>query len=508
MKNALVVRYPIQDRMSFLWLLIGTVLGMFGISIGNWIIPITAWLAPIFIIRFMRTQRRAWLAYLVLVVVSAVASHFALPPLLPMRTEILTGAAIVTSLIYLADRLLVPRLPGFAGTLVFPLAYTAAEFINTATNPVGSFGMTAYTQYDNLALLQLASVTGMWGIVFLMSWLASAVNWAWERAFDWPQTRLGITVYVGILALVLLFGQTRLWFAPSSTDTVRVAGITAVDFRSHQDEMMQALDQDREAFRRMMAARHAAYFEATIREAQAGAQIVVWPEFSAPVAAEDEAALIARGQEVARAEGIYLTLPMGVQFQNDAPYEQKMLLIDPDGEIVLEHFKYGGKGMEGNRVDGDGILRTATTPFGVLSGAICWDMDFPGSIIQSGRNGTDIMLSPSLEFREISPIHGHMAVLRGIENGTSVVRVADNGLSVISDPYGRILATMDHFTAGQKVITAQVPTRGVSTVYPIIGDLFGWLAIAGFIGMVVWSVVNRRRAPHVVPTGSGEPQPA
>ena len=164
--------------------------------------------------------------------------------------------------------------------------------------------------------------------------------------------------------------------------------------------------------------------------------------------------------------------------------------------------------MEGNRVDGDGILRTASTPFGVLSGAICWDMDFPGTIIQAGRNGTDIMLSPSLEFRAISPIHGHMAVLRGIENGTSVVRVADNGLSVISDPYGRILAQMDHFTAGERVIVAQVPTRGVSTIYAIIGDLFGWLAIAGFIVMVVWGVVNWRRTPRAAPTGAGELQPA
>ena len=49
----------------------------------------------------------------------------------------------------------------------------------------------AYTQYGNLPLLQLLSVTGLWGIDFLMSWLASVVNWAWERGFAWPRVRGG-----------------------------------------------------------------------------------------------------------------------------------------------------------------------------------------------------------------------------------------------------------------------------------------------------------------------------
>jgi apolipoprotein N-acyltransferase len=193
------------------------------------------------------------------------------------------------------------------------------------------------------------------------------------------------------------------------------------------------------------------YFEETIRQARAGAQIVVWPEHAAPVAKEDEPALVARAQEVARQEGIYL-------------------------------------------FNGDGILRTAATPYGVLSGVICWDTDFPSTVLQAGRNGTDILLSPSLDFREIDPIHAHMAIVRAIENGVSVVRVSDNGLSVVADPYGRILAATDHFTAGKRNIVAQVPTQGVQTLYPIIGDLFGWLAVVGFVIIAAWAVIQGRRA--------------
>ncbi|HEY6057795.1 MAG TPA: nitrilase-related carbon-nitrogen hydrolase, partial [Candidatus Limnocylindrales bacterium] len=130
----------------------------------------------------------------------------------------------------------------------------------------------------------------------------------------------------------------------------------------------------------------------------------------------------------------------------------------------------------------------------VISGVICWDTDYPGVVLQAGRNGTDILVSPSLDFREIDPIHAYMAVVRAIENGVSVVRVSDNGLSVIADPYGRILAATDFFTAGPMVIVAQVPTRGVTTLYPIIGDLFGWLAIVGFVLVAAWALLAGRLA--------------
>jgi apolipoprotein N-acyltransferase len=167
-------------------------------------------------------------------------------------------------------------------------------------------------------------------------------------------------------------------------------------------------------------------------------------------------------------------MPMGTIYQDpQIPYEQKILVIDPAGEVVLEHFKYGGVGFEGNRVNGDGILRTAQTPFGVLSALICWDTDFPRTVSQAGCNGTDILLSPSLGERGISPLHSTMAILRTIENGVSLVRVGDNELSVITDSYWRVLASMDYFTAGERVIVAQVPTQHVFTLYSVIGDLLG-----------------------------------
>jgi apolipoprotein N-acyltransferase len=500
----------ISDRWAYLWFVIGTVLSLF--STGQWAVPLVAWIQPIFFIRFVRTQRW-WLGFLLVwlaTFATGAAAWWGILGLMMSLPFFLVTIAMNTFLIagvaYLADRLLVPRLGGFAATLIFPLAVTALDFLGMTMNPLGSYGAQAYTQYGSLTLLQLLSVTGMWGITFLVNWFATVVNYAWERSFSWSRIWRGLAIFAAVMLAVLIYGDVRLAFCQPEAGTVRVAGLTAVDFRKEQDLLFQTRDTDWEAFLQLAAQRYDPYFDGTRREAQAGAKLVLWPEAALQVAAEDEAALIARGQDVSHEEGIYLAMSWFKMHEDGSPSQIKLVVTDPDGEVALEHIKYGGAMMEGTE-PGDGVLRTAETPYGTLSGVICWDTDFPTVVSQAGRNGTDILLSPSLEVRSVDPMHAQMAVFRAIENGVSVVRQADNGLSIVADPYGRILAAVDHFTSNEWVMVAQVPTTGVFTIYSVIGDLFGWLSVVGFVACVVWGVVRwlrSRRARHVQSPVQGE----
>ncbi len=489
------------DRWPYLWLAIGTILTLF--ASGRWAIPLAAWLGPVFMIRFVRTQKvfRGFILVWLATYVTTVITWWGMMPLpLPVYLVLMAISTLtVAGLAYLADRLLAPRLKGFAATLIFPLAGTALEFLGMTTSPVGSFGAAAYTQYGNLALMQLLSLTGMWGFPFLMGWFASVVNWAWERSFDWPAIRRGAALYAGIILLVMVYGSARLVFSPVQAGTVRVASLTAAQI---DDEGPISLKDDREGFRRRASDVRDRYFEQTIREARAGAKIVLWPEGASVGFEEDEATLIARGKEVAAQEGIYLAMPLFTIYEepNRLP-ENKLIVVDPAGDTVLEHLKYGAGLLEGIR-PGDRVLRTFESPFGTISGVICWDADFPATVSQAGRNGTDILLVPSNDLREIDPMHTQMAVFRAIENGVSLVRQASNGLSIATDPYGRVLAAMDHFTASERVMVAQVPTQGVFTLYSVIGDLFGWLAVVGFVVIVVWGVVQWRKARRAESTQS------
>jgi apolipoprotein N-acyltransferase len=487
----------ISDRWAYLWFAIGALLSLF--TTGQWNIALIGWVQPIFFIRFMRTQRW-WVGFLLIWLATfatgAVAWYNILGAMGSIPFLLITigsGTLLIAGGAYLADRLLAPRMGGFAATLIFPLAVTALDFLGMSGNPLGSFGAQAYSQSSSLTFMQLLSVTGMWGITFLVNWFATVVNYAWERSFSWPKIWRGLAIFASVMLLVLAYGNVRLAFSHPQPGTVRMAGLTAVDFRAEQEVLFQTRDTDWEAFRQLAAERYDPYFDGTRREAQAGAKIVVWPEAALQVAAEDEAGLIARGQEVSREEGIYLAMSwFKMHREGEGRNQIKLIITDPNGEVALEHVKYGGAMIEGLE-PGDGVLRTVETPYGTLSGVICWDTDFPTVVSQAGRNGTDILLSPSLDIRAVDPMHAQMAQFRAIENGVSVFRQSDNALSIVTDPYGRILASVDHFTSSEWVTVAQVPTHGVSTIYSVIGDLFGWLSVLGFLVVVVWGIVRSLR---------------
>jgi len=154
------------------------------VSQGEWIIPLAAWLAPVFLLRFLRTQpaRRGLLLGLV-------AFEAAFKVVLAVFVASLGAVAYLP---FVADRLLAPHLPGWAGALVLPVAEVALEFLNARLDPMGSWGAWAYTQVGNLPLLQVAAFTGMWGITFMIAWTAGVANWAWEQ--DWRLTSGGVKV--------------------------------------------------------------------------------------------------------------------------------------------------------------------------------------------------------------------------------------------------------------------------------------------------------------------------
>src|SRR6266699_811041 len=216
----------IPDRLSYLWLALAAVLYLFaGIQ---WVIPLAAWLAPLFLLRFVRTQHPLpglLLAWLVRAAIAEVVFQGIIlyPSIIyyPL-VVLLTG---LTLLPYLADRLITPRLGGFVATLVFPLAYTMIEYLGSF-GPFGTITSIANTQYGNLPLMQLVSVTGIWGITFLITWFASVVNWAWEQHFAWPRIRAGVLLYAGLLGLVLFGGGLRLALLAPQGQSVRVAGIS------------------------------------------------------------------------------------------------------------------------------------------------------------------------------------------------------------------------------------------------------------------------------------------
>jgi apolipoprotein N-acyltransferase len=272
-----------------------------------------------------------------------------------------------------------------------------------------------------------------------------------------------------------------------------MAGITIAP--KPLSELILLYEQDLTAFRAETRTIHEQYFAATKREAQAGAQLVNWPEGAGIGIAEDVDALVAQGQRVAQQAGIYLAMPTFKLFAGEErPAENRLFVIDPTGKVIIDHIKYGGNFLEGTLL-GNGVLQIVATPFGLLSGVICWDADFVTNMRQAGQQGVDLIVIGANDWPGINAVHAQMAVFRAIENGTTILRQASNGTSLAVDPYGRVLSSFDHFTTTDRVLIAQMPVNAhVFTLYTVIGDAFGWLTVVGFMVVSVWAVMKGRKA--------------
>lgn len=493
-------------RLSSLWLALAFALSLFALN-GRWDIPLAAWLYPLFLLRFVRTQRPA-LGFLGAFLVNAGAAwvwYFQIG--LGLQVLILAGMVVVAiflSLPYLVDRLISPRFAGFVSTLIFPLSFVAVDYLKTLLYPFGSVGSLAYTQYGNLPLLQLIAITGISGIVFLITWFASVVNWAWEQHFAWPRIRAEVLLYGGLLGLVLLGGGARLALFPPHAQTVRVAGIGV-----SQTVETQAMKQIATAFPAFLAGKATQADLETIRlaasrlntdlltqsqrEANAGARIIVWPECGGGVLQADEPALLAQAAAVARQAHIYLDMGLCV-LTSQAPHEKdQALLIDPQGQVIWSYDKARPVPGLDTSLPGAGQVPTVQTPYGRISNVICFDGDFPYLSRQAGQAHADLMLVPSNDWRQIDPWHTQDITFRAIEDGFSLVRQTSNGLAIAVDYEGRVLASSDSFATGDQVMIALVPTKGTQTIYALVGDLFAQLCMAGLLILIVFALVQSRR---------------
>jgi apolipoprotein N-acyltransferase len=91
-------------------------------------------------------------------------------------------------------------------------------------------------------------------------------------------------------------------------------------------------------------------------------------------------------------------------------------------------------------------------------------------------------------------MHARMAIVRAVENGCSLIRPCANGLSLVADPLGRIIASRTTRGADGDTLAVRVPLLRLSTVYPRAGYLFPVLIILCLPFVLVPCLRSRRRS--------------
>jgi len=378
--------------------------------------------------------------------------------------RIFAGVGLVVTLGVLLFRLMVRRRAAWNALVAFPAVWVSFEYVLDRSSSGGTAGSLAYTQLHFLPFLQLASITGPWGISFVMLLFPSAIAvWIHLRGSD-PRPARRVLVFTGaLIGAVLLFGTFRLG-QPAPSEQERV-GLIASDTSANDDVASAGADTARLLH---------AYAEVVQKLAADGAQIVVLPEKIAVAADPDTAPVDAFLQSLADKTGATIVVGLvhvvpPLKYNEARVYTPGAPPLSYDKEHMLPPF-------ESNLKPGTALalLHKPSSTWGV---AICKDMDFTQPSRRYGNDDAGLMLVPAWDFNMDRSWHGHIAVMRGVEDGFSIVRAAKNGYLTVSDDRGRIVAETRSDSAPFATLMATVPAVHDSTLYQKLGDWFAGVAV-------------------------------
>jgi len=407
--------------------------------------------------------------------------------LLPATFALYTGLALLAT--HLATKHF--RLPGTARVFVFAIAWTVAEWVRGHAFTGLPWNLTGYAWSGGFpgatAVLQSVSWIGIYGLSFLTI-LAVSLPALLGTPSIGPISRgrrLMPAIGSGFLILVPgVLGALRLETTPPNN--------TGIWLRIVQPSIPQTMKWERSAAQRNFRL----LLDLSGAPAARPIAAVVWPEAATPFLLgrdplrRQEIGAVAPGPGYLITGAVRANPPPDpvVQVWNSieilnrngdivARYDKAHLV--PFGEYVPFRDALSFKKITPGRLDytaGDGprtIELSGLPPFAPL---ICYEVIFPGAIVdEHDRPSWILNVTNDAWYGRSSGPYQHFAIARtrAVEEGLPLVRVANNGVSGVVDPVGRVLARIDLDTVGYADLA--LPAAGKTTPYARAGD---WILLA------------------------------
>ncbi|MCK4324140.1 MAG: apolipoprotein N-acyltransferase, partial [Armatimonadetes bacterium] len=377
-------------------------------------------------------------------------------------------------------------------------AWVLVEYIRSHIGALAvNFGDIAYSQYEMLSLLQIASVLGSGAvtlvIVFTNALIASVfVQHRLERLEArqpaHPQMAKPVLIGLTVVFVVILGGavviQSGSFLTPSIKEIAPGKPLQAILIQGNVAIQHPATQEDAERCR-------LTYVDMTSKAAGGMlADLIVWPETSLPVALNESPEYLDEVKKVAKETGAYLL--MGALEAAGGQVHNSAYLFSGEGEL-LDTYRKVDLVMFGEYVPNLGplnrlvkrypirsqnvvpgaernLLQVYEVPLGTL---ICWEAIFAGPNRELCRKGAQLLVAiTSDSWAAYSPElrqHGAIASVRAVESRRYMVRAATMGPSAIINPYGRRIAQVP---PGEEGVTVGkvYPLSGLS-IYHRIGDL-------------------------------------
>jgi len=390
---------------------------------------------------------------------------------------------------------------GIKSALLFPLAWVGADYLRSMLLTGFPWSMLGHSQYRLLPLIQVADITGVYGITALIV-LANVVLYRIIRALSGtgiPYPAKSAVILALSLTGTLGYGFFRLNTPQPAAPHFRVALI--------QGNIDQAVKWS-PAFREATLDIYSNLSRQAV--SQQPADLIVWPESAAPFFFQENSSASERIRDLTRElktgllfgspaaemrEGRYTNLNSAFLLAPDGTTvgrSDKMHLV-PFGEYVplakLLPFVHKLVHGIGDFAPGREMqpLTIGTTPLGIL---VCYEAIFPELARASVNGGSRVLINITNDawFGHSSAPYQHlsMATFRAIETRTPLIRAANTGITSIIDQNGHIKGMTPLFK--ETFMAGEIQPGSADAPYLKTGDLFAraFLGLTALLLLVQW----------------------
>ncbi|MEN2986338.1 MAG: apolipoprotein N-acyltransferase [Thermodesulfovibrionaceae bacterium] len=387
-------------------------------------------------------------------------------------------------------------------SLYAPFIWVCLEVLRSYIFTGFPWALIGYTQYKFLLIAQIAEITGIYGVSYLVVLFNSAVfdllifKKQRQKHPLLPYTPLVLSTTVVLLVFIfcIAYGFKKL-NEPAEGYTFKSAIIQG------------SIPQDEKWDIRKINEILNIYKKLTIQVKSYNPDFVVWPETAIPFIFEKEKYFSSDLIEFVREQKIYLLFGSIMERQPNQ-YTNSAILIDPNGVVAYYYDKIHlvpfGEYVPLRKIlffvekitVGIGDYQAgshhsvAMTPFGKFATLICYEIIFPGLVRKFYQKGGQFIVNITNDawFGKTSGPYQHfsMAVFRAIENRKPVIRAANSGVSGFIDSKGRIISKTKLFE--RVFLIENIQGNNKLSFYTKYGDIFAYLCFVFSLIFVIGNI--------------------
>ena len=388
--------------------------------------------------------------------------------------------------------------------LFTPFLWVALEYLRSFLLTGFPWANLGYSQYLNLPFIQMADVTGAYGLSFVILFVNATLFWILRQ---WPKRVFPLkeVIVAAILVLgFLIYGYIKMGIVDRQMIQNPPLKIGLI-----QGDIDQSIKWDK-AFQLETLK---IYEKLSLRVAEDKPDLIIWPETATPFFFQDAKEYQPLVLDIPKKTDAFLLFgsPSYKIEKRKVNHYNSAYLVSPSAEIVGKYDKihlvpFGeyvpmqdllffigslGEGI-GDFKSGEEIYNFSLPQgkFGVL---ICFEIIFPDlcrKFVKQGANFLVTITNDAWFGRTSAPYqHFSMAAFRAVENRVFVARAANTGITGIIDPKGKILKEGGIFK--QEAMNGMIRLSNRKTFYTLHGDVFAWACSAFSILLLAYALTRK-----------------